>query len=93
MVQAKLVRVQERGQVTLPADVRRDLGIKKGDLVAVTKTESGVLITPHESLAVQALDRIGAALREQGISLEELIESGREERPALLKELYGIDES
>jgi len=93
MVQAKLVRVQEKGQVTLPAGVRRNLGIKKGDLVAVTETESGVLITPHESLAVQALDRIGAALREQGISLEELIESGREERPALLKELHGIDES
>ena len=30
----KLVRVQEKGQVTLPADLRRKSGLKKGDLVA-----------------------------------------------------------
>lgn len=93
MVQSKLVRVQEKGQVTLPADVRRNLRIKKGDLVAITETDEGVLITPQETIAIQALDRIGAALREQGLSLEALIESGREERAGLLKELYGIDES
>jgi AbrB family looped-hinge helix DNA binding protein len=47
----KHVRVQERGQVTLPADVRRRLGLKKGDLVAVTETPEGLLITPSEMIA------------------------------------------
>jgi AbrB family looped-hinge helix DNA binding protein len=42
----KLVRVQEKGQVTLPAEVRRKTGLKKGDLVSVTTTDDGVLITP-----------------------------------------------
>ncbi len=44
----KLIRVQEKGQVTLPADVRRKTGLKKGDLVSVTTTEDGVLIKPVE---------------------------------------------
>lgn len=87
----KLVRVQEKGQVTLPVEVRKKLGIKKGDVVAVVDTPQGVLITRQEVLATAALDRIGEALRERGVTLEELIESGREIRGALIKEHYGID--
>jgi hypothetical protein len=42
-------------------------------------------------VAANALDRIGEALREQGVALDELIESGRAERELLLREHYGID--
>ena len=91
MADRKLVRVQEKGQVTLPVEFRKRLGLKKGDLVAVIETPDGVLITPQEVIASQALDRIGEVLREQGLSLEELIESGRGERTSLLREQYGID--
>lgn len=87
----KLVRVQEKGQVTLPADIRRRLGIERGDLVAIVETPDGILITPQEVLATQALDRIGVALRETGLTLEDLIESGREIRGELIREQYGID--
>ena len=80
MAAEKLVRIQEKGQVTIPAEIRRELGLKKGDLVAVTATADGVLITPRSVLAVKALDRIGELLREQGLSLDDLIESGREHR-------------
>src|SRR5688500_18619218 len=84
MAERKLVRIQEKGQVTLPAAARKRLGLKKGDLMAVTATPDGVLITLQEVVALRALDRIGDALRAQGLTLEELIESGREERGRLL---------
>ena len=84
MAAEKLVRIQEKGQVTIPAEIRRELGLKKGDLVAVTATADGVLITPRSVLAVKALDRIGELLREQGLSLDDLIESGREVRGEIL---------
>lgn len=90
MSERKLVRIQEKGQVTLPSEVRKKLGLKKGDLVAVVATDNGVLITPQEVLATKALDAIGEALRKQGLSLEELIESGREERDQLIQAKYGI---
>lgn len=86
----KLVRIQEKGQVTLPAEVREKLGLKKGDLVAVVETNEGVLITPQEVVAAKALDIIGEALKQKGVSLEELIESGREERGSLIEQQYGI---
>lgn len=89
MARRNLVRVQEKGQVTLPTELRRKLGLKKGDLVAVEETEGGILITPQEVLATRALDEIGKALAERGVTLEDLIESGREIRGELIQETYG----
>ena len=88
-IERNLVRVQEKGQVTLPADVRRRLGLKKGDLVAVVETPEGVLITPQEVVATKALAEIGAALQAQGLSLDDMIESGRQIRDELFREQYG----
>jgi AbrB family looped-hinge helix DNA binding protein len=86
----KLSIVQEKGQITIPVEIRERWGLKKGDLVAFVETDQGVLINPQEVVAMNALDRIGKALQERGISLEELIESGRDIRGQLLEEEYGI---
>lgn len=85
----KLVRVQEKGQVTLPTEIREKLGLKKGDLVAVVEIDEGVLISPQEIVATKALDRIGQVLKEKGLSLEELVESGREIRGNIIEKKYG----
>jgi len=45
-----------------------------------------------ESAANRLLDSIGDALRERGVTLDELIESGREERGAIFAEKYGLTE-
>ena len=90
-VATKLSVVQEKGQVTIPTDIRKKLGLKKGDYVAFVETENGVLIAPREVVAMEALEKIGAMLKEQGITLEELMESGHEVRGELVKEMYGLD--
>jgi antitoxin PrlF len=89
----KLVRIQEKGQVTIPTEIRKKLGLKRGDLVAVMETPEGVFITPQQVLAAKALDRIGDILKDQGLSLEELIASGRQARGDILQETYGITET
>jgi AbrB family looped-hinge helix DNA binding protein len=88
----KLVRVQEKGQVTIPREIRKKLGLKRGDLVAVMETPEGVFITPQQVEATKALDRIGDVLKDQGLSLDDLIASGRDIRTDLLQESYGITE-
>jgi antitoxin PrlF len=88
--QVKLATVQKRGQVTIPIELRRKFGIEEGSIVAFTETEEGILISPREVLAMSALDRIGEVLRERGITLEELIESGREVRGRIVEEEYGL---
>jgi antitoxin PrlF len=89
----KLVRVQEKGQVTIPAEIRKKLGLKRGDLVAVMETPDGIFITPQQVLATKALDRIGDMLKEQGLALEELTASGRQARTDILQETYGSQET
>jgi len=89
----KFIRMQEKGQVTIPTEIRKKLGLKRGDLVAVMETPDGVFITPQQVLATKALDRIGDVLKEQRLSVDELIASGREIRADLLQETYGITES
>ncbi len=87
----KLATVQKRGQVTIPIELRRKLGIEQGGVVAFIETNDGVLISPREVLAMETLDRIGEALKEQGITLEELIESGREIRGQIVQEEYDLE--
>jgi AbrB family looped-hinge helix DNA binding protein len=86
----RLSVVQEKGQVTIPTEIRKKLGLKKGDLVAFVETEQGVLISPQEVIASQALDQIGQILKEKGLTVEELVESGREIRGRLVEEEYGL---
>ena len=93
MALRRLIRIEHEGQVTLPVAFRHKHALREGDLVAVVETEDGVLITSREAIASQVLDQIGAALREPGLSLEDLIESGRDLRGELISERYGIESS
>lgn len=87
---ALYVRVQEKGQVTIPTKLRKKLNLKKGDTVMVIETKDGLLIKPAEVVLTEALDEMGKALKSDGISLEEWVERGREIREKLLEETYGI---
>jgi antitoxin PrlF len=89
----KLVRIQEKGQVTIPTEIRKKLGLKRGDLVAVVETPEGVFITPQQVLATKAFDSIGDILKEQGLSLADVIDAGRQIRTDTLQEAYGIAET
>jgi AbrB family looped-hinge helix DNA binding protein len=93
MQDRKFVRMQEKGQVTIPTEIRKKLGLKRGDVVAVMETPDGVFITPQQVVASKALDSIGDILKEKGLSLEKLITSGGELRADILQEAYGITQT
>lgn len=86
------VRVQEKGQVTIPTRIRRKLNLKKGDTVMFVETKDGILIKPAEAIVSEALASIGEALRAEGITLEDWIEKSREFRAKMLEEEYGFKE-
>ena len=84
------VRIQEKGQVTIPTKIRKKLNLRKGDMVMFVETEAGVLIKPAEVLVSQALDKIGESLRADGITPEKWNKRSREIRKQLLEEMYGL---
>ncbi len=92
-MRATTVRVQEKGQVTIPLELRKKLNLKKGDLVTFIETEEGVLIQPAEVVVSAALDEIGRVLKEKGVTLEMWMERGRKIRGELLKEIYGLTDT
>jgi AbrB family looped-hinge helix DNA binding protein len=89
---ALAVRVQEKGQVTIPLEMRRRLGLKKGDLVTFVETEKGILIQPAEVIVSAALEMIGESLKASRVTLDELIERGRTIRAELIEKEYGLTE-
>lgn len=92
-MQTQLVRVQEKGQVTIPLEIRVKLGLKKGDLVTFVETEAGIVIKPAEVIVGEALDEIGKVLKEKGTTLDELMEKAREERGELINKEYEITDT
>lgn len=86
----KLSMVQEKGQVTIPSEIRRKLGLKKGDYVSFVETEAGVVIKPAQVIVTESLDELGRALKAKGLTLQQLIDRGREIRGQLIEEEYGL---
>lgn len=83
--------IQENGRVVIPMALRKRYRFNKGDVVTFEETDDGLLIRPQEAIAMKLLDDIGDALKAKGITLEELMESGRRARGELLKEKYDLE--
>jgi len=89
---ARLLPIEDDGRVVPPADLREKLGLKQGDSVEAVETPDGVLLMSREAAIERELTEVDADLRKHGVSLDEMIESGREIRGQLVKERYGLGE-
>ena len=49
------VRIQEKGQVTIPLRIRNKLNLKRGDMVLFVETETGVMLKPASLVATDEL--------------------------------------
>lgn len=83
--------IQENGQVTLPKELRREFKLSKGDAVIFERTAEGWLIRKGEPDPMKLLDELGAFLAARGITLNELIASGRDIREEIVHEQYGVE--
>jgi AbrB family looped-hinge helix DNA binding protein len=54
----KVSRVQRKGQVTIPHDLRERHGIQEGEFVAFTETEAGILITPLKIVPAEQMEQL-----------------------------------
>lgn len=90
----RLLKIEDdgdAGRVVLPPDLREKLGPKGSGKVWVVETDEGVLLLTREAMMEHEYQQVDAEFRKEGLSLDDMIESGREIRGELLKELYGID--
>lgn len=72
------VRVQEKGQVTIPRDLRRRLRLRKGDMVTFIETSQGVVIRPVEEAVQELQQALEKRLAQRGQSLDALLAASQE---------------
>lgn len=84
------MRIALRGkrQVTLPAELCKKLDLQPGDLLDAEVEDGKLVIRPARKAALDALKELQRAVRESGVTLEELLEGGRQVREELARERW-----
>jgi len=69
-----VVRVSTNGQIVLPTDVRRRLGIVAGKKLAVSVQDGAVILRKLESVGLREIsERVSDEARSQGIDVSRLV--------------------
>ena len=68
-----IVRVQEKGQVTIPRDVRRKLNLHKGDMVTFMETADGMVVRPVSQAVQQLQSALEGSLEKRSLKLNALL--------------------
>lgn len=63
MLEIKTVKVSEKGQIAIPADIRESVGIHKGDTLILIKEEKRILLQKAEELGKEAKDEFKHLLK------------------------------
>lgn len=68
----KVSRIQKRGQVTIPIEIRQKLHLEEGDLVAFIETKEGVVLSPQEVVPAATHNKVDERFEQKGGDLEEV---------------------
>jgi AbrB family looped-hinge helix DNA binding protein len=90
MAARKYSRIQEKGQVTVPAEIRRKLGLEKGDLVSFEEGFEGILLV-RQKAPTDDIEVMDVLLRPYGMTFQDLIDQMRDERVEYVKNEDGIE--
>ena len=76
-----LAKISENGQITVPVEIRRQLGLKSGDKILFFQNQKGEIVVSNASAAAirKAQDAFAGAAEAMGVSGEEDIQALVEE--------------
>lgn len=80
------VRLRERGQLTLPQAVRRRLAVEEGDILTLVQIDDLAILTRHPSLLPKLSQEFTAIMKEEGVSLADLLQGLEETREQIWRE-------
>lgn len=69
--------VTQKGQIVIPATLRRKLGLEQGTKVVITETKDGVVVRP---LTEEAFAQHAGLLRGEGEATQVLLDDRQHER-------------
>ena len=71
--QIEKIKVWERGQITIPKELREELEIKENDILYAEKLGNGLYLRPSESVIDQVQKKMSAMMKKRGLTVDDLI--------------------
>ena len=68
-----VTRMREKGQVTIPLEIRESLHLSKDSILSISKVGDAILLTPKQSVFESVSAKFSKSAKENGISLEGLL--------------------
>lgn len=68
-----VTRMREKGQVTIPADIRESLHLSKDSLLSIARVGDGILLTPGPSIFESVSAKFSKMAEKKGITLQNLL--------------------
>lgn len=84
----RAIRVGSKGQITLPREIRQDLGLGRGDFVNLYKLEENLYVLERMTPLRELSRSIAAEAAAEGYSEEEIRETADRVKEELLREIY-----
>jgi len=82
------IRLRQRGQITVPREVRDRLDVNEGDTLTLVRVGSILLLTPKRPVVPVLADRIVELMEREGVTLADLLLGLEEERAAIYQERW-----
>lgn len=87
------VQIRQRGNVTLPIDIRKRYKVQDGDTYRLIDIDGILVLVPMAPILPELAREIERARMEAGLSMDELLQGLREQRTRYVAEKYGITDN
>ncbi len=91
VTQTYTVRMRDRGQLTIPRDVRDKLKAGEGDMLTLLQIDDLMLLTLRQPRVPVLAEQFMAEMEKADVSLADLLSSLAEEREAIYQERQNQD--
>jgi AbrB family looped-hinge helix DNA binding protein len=88
-VQTFEIQLGADGRILLPEELRATLGMNEGDMLTLITSGQTVSLVPTRLIVPEVAERITQMMREEGITLEDLLTNLDEQKEQLFRERYG----
>ena len=69
-----IIKVSSKGQIVIPREVRKKLGVKGGEKLLVLTRDGDILLRKTKELSLEEIgERIDKVVKEEGIDVDKLV--------------------
>ena len=84
-----VIKLRERGQLTIPYEYRKELGLGKEDVLNVLKIGDVLVLVPRQLAGDVLSKKIESTMKKKGLTLNSILKDLREQRRGYSSETYG----